>query len=196
MVLAKLCHSVTLPASPNVMQGNRLSADATIPTTILVVMGVSGTGKSTLGRALADALQWQFLEGDDFHPEDNIRRMRNGEPLKDEHRWPWLQRLHDALVDCQQSASHCVLSCSALKKSHRRKLVQQLTGIEFVYLCGEAEMILQRLRQRGGHFMPPELLDSQLAALEPPREAIFVPIDLSTRDQVAVVRQQLAHPTY
>jgi len=160
-------------------------------TNTLIVMGVSGTGKSTLARALAEELQWEFLEGDDYHPKANIEKMRRGEALTDEDRWPWLNAMHEIIVDKQHQKQPVVVTCSALKKSYREKLVRSLEGIEFVYLCGDPETILARMRQRKNHFMPAGLLDSQVAALEPPQTAIFIPIDLTTEEQVAAVIQQL-----
>ena len=165
-------------------------------TNTLIVMGISGTGKSTLGRALAKHLSWEFIEGDDYHPQINIEKMRNGTPLTDIDRWPWLDAMHQAIADSQQQKQSAVVTCSALKLSYRERLVQSLTGIEFVYLCGDPEMILARMAQRENHFMPAGLLDSQIAAMEPPEDAIFIPIDLGTDEQVDAVVQQLNSARY
>ena len=165
-------------------------------TNTLIVMGVSGTGKSTLARALAEQLQWEFLEGDDYHPKANIEKMRRGEALADEDRWPWLNAMHETIAEKQHQKQPLVVTCSALKKSYREKLVRNLEGVEFVYLCGDPETILARMRQRKKHFMPAVLLDSQVAALEPPETAIFIPIDLTTEEQVAAVIQQLQSSMY
>ena len=165
-------------------------------TNTLIVMGVSGTGKTTLARALAEKLQWVFIEGDDYHPQANIEKMRGGKALNDEDRWPWLDAMHDAIADQQQKQQPTVLTCSALKKSYRERLVRNLDDFEFVFLCGDPEMILARMQQRENHFMPPGLLDSQIAALEPPETAIFIPIDMTTDDQVKAVIQQLSSERY
>jgi len=165
-------------------------------TNTLIVMGVSGTGKSTLARALASKLQWAFLEGDDYHPQGNVEKMRRGEALTDDDRWPWLDAMHAAIADKQHHKQPVVVTCSALKKTYREKLVGKLDGIEFVYLCGDPQTILARMRQRKNHFMPADLLDSQIAALEPPQTAIFIPIDLTTEEQVAAVVRQLQSATY
>lgn len=167
-----------------------------ISTNALVVMGVSGTGKTTLGLALAKALAWQFVEGDDYHPQANLEKMRQQIALDDADRWPWLEKLHEVLKNNLQQGIKTVLSCSALKKTYRDKLVEDMPGIEFVYLCGDADMILKRLHGRKDHFMPPGLLDSQIASLEPPLQAIFVPIDLSTDKQVDAVIKQLQSMRY
>jgi gluconokinase len=158
---------------------------------IIVVMGVSGAGKSTLGRALAASLAWDFVEGDDYHPMVNIEKMRGGIPLNDEDRLPWLQALQDFLQRCEAEGKDMVLACSALKKDYRDLLAASAADIRFVYLSGERSLIRDRLKARQHHFMLPELLDSQLAALEPPRDAVPVPVQLSTRKQVDLLRKSL-----
>lgn len=147
-------------------------------------MGVSGSGKSTLGRALAARLDWDFIEGDDHHPADNIARMEAGRPLAEADRVPWLRRLNAILTDYDARGTDAVLACSALKRSHRQRLAAGITCIRFAYLCGDPEVIRERLASRSGHFMPAELLDSQVAALEPPGDAVLVPIHHSTPQQV------------
>lgn len=157
-------------------------------------MGVAGSGKSTFGRALACALGWAFVEGDDYHPRANVEKMARGEALDDTDREPWLQRLHRRIAELDASGTGAVVACSALKASYRTVLAGGLEDVRFVYLCGSVELIARRLRDRHGHFMPSDLLDSQIAALEPPEEAIFVPIDLSTDEQVRRVLQVLGKP--
>lgn len=131
----------------------------------LVVMGVSGVGKTTVGMALADALGWQYIEGDAFHPEANRRKMASGVALSDEDRWPWLDTLVEELDGCEGSA---VLACSALKLRYRDRLRSSHLPIHFVWLEGSEELISERLSARKGHYMPPSLLRSQLDALEVP----------------------------
>jgi gluconokinase len=162
------------------------------PIRTLVVMGVSGTGKSTLGRALSKSLAWRFVEGDDFHPEENLEKMSLGEPLNNDDRRPWLDKLNREIQNDQRRGVCSILACSALKKRYRDRLTHGLDGVQFVFLCGTRDVILDRLRNRRGHFMPSDLLDSQIAALEPPEDAIFVSVELSTELQVAEVVKQLS----
>lgn len=154
---------------------------------IIAVIGVSGSGKSTLGGALGEALHWTFVEGDDFHPPENVAKMRRRQPLDEADRGPWLAAIHHHLLALDRRGQDAVLACSALKKSHRATLAAGLRDIRFVYLCGDPELIRRRMRSRSGHFMPADLLDSQIAALEPPLDALLIPIDLSTEAQVAQV---------
>jgi gluconokinase len=136
--------------------------------TIAVVMGVSGSGKTTIGRALAHELAADFLEGDKFHPASNVAKMSRGEPLDDADRWPWLDRLAEELARARSSGMSVVLACSALKRSYRDRLRRGAPDLRLVYLKGDKALILERLRARKRHFMPPGLLDSQFKALEEP----------------------------
>jgi gluconokinase len=136
---------------------------------VIVVMGVSGSGKSTFGRALADALDWDFLEGDDMHPPSNIEKMREGIALDDDDRRLWLDHIATWISSEESHGRHGVVSCSALKRAYRDRLRQSGTAVRFVYIrvdCSELEL---RMRQRS-HFMPLALLDSQLRTLEEPIE--------------------------
>jgi gluconokinase len=135
---------------------------------IAVVMGVSGSGKTTIGRALASELGAEFLEGDKFHPPSNVAKMSRGEPLDDADRWPWLDRLAEELADARSSGRSVVLACSALKRSYRDRLRRGAPDLRLVFLKGDKVLILERLRARKQHFMPPGLLDSQFKALEEP----------------------------
>jgi gluconokinase len=135
---------------------------------IVVVMGVSGAGKTTIGRRLAERLEARFLEGDRFHPEANVAKMRSGLPLDDADRKPWLERLAAELLACQAAKGRAVLACSALRRAYREILAGGARDVAFVFLRGEKALILDRLGQRVDHFMPPSLLDSQFAALEEP----------------------------
>ena len=137
---------------------------------ILIVMGVAGSGKSTVGRLLAERLGWPFLDGDDFHPPENVEKMRRGIPLSDADRLPWLEHLRK-LVSRSGSA---VLACSALKESYRQILRGDDPRVRFVYLRADPALLASRLENRTGHFFARTLLDSQLAALEEPAEAIVV----------------------
>jgi len=147
-------------------------------------MGVSGSGKTTIGQLLAQDLGWSFYDGDDFHPQANIDKMRQGIPLTDEDRDSWLTALQhhiDTLLDNHQSA---VLACSALKQAYRDRLGGDQPAVRFIYLKGDYALIRQRLQNRRGHFMPADLLKSQFATLEVPKD---VPaIDISQTPEVIV----------
>jgi gluconokinase len=142
---------------------------------IVVVMGVAGSGKSTIGTRLAQALGVPFVEGDDFHDPENVERMARGEPLTDEVRQPWLDRLDRELHRRRETG--VVLAASALTDASRRRLTKGLDHVRFVVLTGDRELLGARLARRTGHFFDPELLDSQLATLEIPEDGIIVPVD-------------------
>ncbi|HYD99856.1 MAG TPA: gluconokinase [Alphaproteobacteria bacterium] len=131
----------------------------------LVVMGVSGCGKSEVARRIAAALGWAFVEGDSFHPAENIARMAAGQPLTDEHRWGWLAAIAEQIA--KAGGGGAVVACSALKRRYRDRL-REAGPLAFVHLDGDRETLRRRMEGRQGHFMPASLLDSQLAALEPP----------------------------
>lgn len=136
-------------------------------TMTLVVMGVSGVGKSSVAAGLVARTGWEFAEGDDFHTEENRRKMAAGHPLDDDDRWPWLRRIADWIGE-QESAGHgAVVTCSALKRSYRDLLGDGHPSVRFVHLLAPSELIAERIGARKGHYMPPTLLESQLAALEP-----------------------------
>ncbi len=141
--------------------------------TVIVVMGVSGAGKTAVGNALARRLGYDFVEGDDYHPPANLDKMSRGEALDDDDRRGWLEALAAAIGDWRAAGCDVVLSCSALKRSYREMLGQ---GVRVVYLRGDEELIRRRLAARRGHFMPPGLLASQLAALEEPTDALTIDI--------------------
>lgn len=145
------------------------------PTHSLIVMGVSGSGKSTIGRQLAQRLGWEFRDADDDHPAANVAKMKAGTPLTDADRAPWLAILAERVVRAGTSGKPLVLACSALKQRYREQLTGGDTGVRFVYLKGEKAQIAERMARRN-HFMPPTLLDSQFAALEEPTDAIEVSI--------------------
>lgn len=155
---------------------------------VIVAMGVSGTGKSTVGRALAETLDLPFLEGDDLHPESNVAKMAAGIPLTDDDRAPWLDRIA-AELDRPQ-----VVACSALKRRYRDRLRRAAPDLVLVYLHGDRALLESRMSQRDGHFMPTRLLDSQLATLEEPHpdeEAIPVDVSLTPAEIVEVVVERL-----
>lgn len=143
-----------------------------------VVMGVSGSGKTTVGGLVARRLGWVFADADTFHPEANIAKMAAGIPLSDEDRMPWLVALRALIDEHLASGRSLVLACSALKRQYRRVLADGSERVTFVYLKGSRELILRRMSERSGHYMQPELLDSQFEALEEPADALVFDIDL------------------
>jgi gluconokinase len=136
---------------------------------VVVVMGVSGCGKSTIAAMLAHRLNWIFEEGDWFHPPSNVEKMHAGVPLTDEDRWPWLHGIAAWIDATRRVGNHGTVACSALKRAYRDILVGERPDVRVVYLKGERDLIARRMAARDGHFMPPALLDSQFATLEEPR---------------------------
>jgi gluconokinase len=157
---------------------------------ILIIMGVVGAGKTTIGSLLASQLGWQFADADDFHPVANVEKIRHGIPLSDADREPWLERLRDAISDWIAIGENVVLACSALKRSYRAKL-EIGRDVRFVYLKGSASVIAQRLRARLGHFADESILASQFADLEDPENAVVVEINDTPERIVARIRQNL-----
>jgi len=167
---------------------------ASRPAEVILVMGVAGSGKTTVGRALAAALGWPFADADDFHPPANVAKMSAGRPLDDADRAPWLAALRadiDARLARHESA---VVACSALKASYRTQLAADHARIRFVLLHGSRELLHARLARRRGHFMRPEMLDSQLAALEPPADALALEISLAPAVLVAKILTAFSLP--
>lgn len=153
---------------------------------IVVLMGVSGSGKSTVGAALATALGWPLIDADDLHPAGNVAKMASGIPLTDDDRWPWLDRVVDELRRRTADGSSVVLACSALKQAYRDRLARA-GDVRFVHLRGDAATIGARLATRRHRYMPATLLESQFAALEPPVDAIDVDITTSVDAQVRAI---------
>ena len=150
---------------------------------IVILLGVSGAGKTTLGRQLAQNLGWKFYEADDFHPRANIDKMERGVPLTDQDRWPWLRSLREMIEQQLTARENAVLACSALRKTYRRYL-RVNEHVQFVYLRGSYELIANQIRQRHGHFMDPALLKSQFETLEEPEETEgILTIDLGRSPQ-------------
>jgi gluconokinase len=161
---------------------------------VLVVMGVSGSGKSTIAAMLAHRLNWIFEEGDWFHPPSNIEKMHRGEPLTDEDRWPWLEGIAAWIDATRRAGNHGTVACSALKRAYRDILVGERPDVRLVYLKGGRDLIARRLAARNGHFMPPALLDSQFATLEEPQpdeHPIVVPIAAHPREVVEQIVKKL-----
>lgn len=162
--------------------------------TALVVMGVSGSGKSTVGIALAGALGWDFRDGDAFHPAANVAKMRSGAPLTDDDRWPWLDAIAAHVAELERGGGHVVIACSALKRAYRDRLRASGACLRFVHLAGSFALIDARMKARRDHFMPASLLESQFATLEEPaadENAVRVPIDAEPEAIVAEVLGRL-----
>lgn len=136
---------------------------------IIVMMGICGSGKTTLGRRLAERLGIPFVEGDDYHPRENVAKMAVGTPLTDADRWPWLHRLGAAMGEWAAKGQDTVVSCSALRREYRDHLRAAAPDVRFVFLEGAVELVRERMARRHDHFMPVALIDSQIAALEDPR---------------------------
>jgi gluconokinase len=165
------------------------------PPCALIVMGVSGSGKTTIAGKLAERLCWSCEDGDRFHPKSNVEKMRAGHPLTDEDRAPWLKAIADEIDRLCRDGEHAVIACSALKRAYREILVHGRDDVRIIYLKGSCELIARRLSLRKGHFMPPTLLESQFATLEPPGLSecpIVADIDASVEAIVDAVVEQLA----
>ncbi|MFB6249867.1 MAG: gluconokinase [Salinibacter sp.] len=160
---------------------------------VVLLMGVSGSGKTTVGTRLAEALGWTFADGDDFHPASNVEKMRRGTPLTDADRWPWLRALQDYIGECLADDVPAVVACSALKAAYREVLLEDNPGAELVYLRGSYRLIRRRMEARPDHFFDAEMLDSQFEALEEPApdEALIVDVDAPPSAIVEAIRRRL-----
>jgi gluconokinase len=158
---------------------------------IVILMGVTGCGKTTVGTMLAEACGWDFHDADDYHPPQNVAKMRSGTPLTDEDRRPWLDRLNALLLDDARRGRSTVLACSALKQAYRERLVRGCTAARFVHLDADRELIRDRLHARKGHYMNPALVDSQFATLEAPQDALRLDAADTPDALVQRIRSQL-----
>jgi gluconokinase len=160
---------------------------------IVIVFGVSGAGKTTIGKLLAEQLGWRFYEGDDFHPRANIEKMRSGRPLTDEDRWPWLERLREQIKRSIIAKENAVLACSALKRTYRDRL-RVSDDVTFVFLRGDYALVTEQLSHRRGHFMNPELLRSQFADLqqpEPDEDVLTIELGRTPQELVEDIKTKL-----
>ena len=156
---------------------------------IVVLMGVSGAGKTTIGARLAARLGWRFIDADDHHPQANVAKMAAGIPLDDADRWPWL----DALNRLLRAEKDAVIACSALKESYRRRLLADIEGARIVYLYGSKALIASRIAERKHKYMPASLLESQFATLEPPAAAIPIDVAAPVEDSVDALIAAIRH---
>ncbi len=155
---------------------------------MLVVMGVSGSGKSTIGAAIAQRLGLDFVDGDSLHSVQSVAKMKAGTPLDDADRWPWLERIGAELADRDRWQRGLVIACSALKRAYRERIRAAAPGVRFVFLDGSPALLRDRLASRSGHYMPSALLDSQLRTLETPEddEADVIRIDVAAEPETLV----------
>jgi len=169
---------------------------------VIVIMGVAGSGKTTIGQALAAELRWPFRDADEFHPPANIAKMAAGTPLNDSDRAPWLAAIRAYIDATLSEGKSAVVTCSALKESYRETLSKDhaddsgnrtspTSAVRWVYLKGDAALVAERLSHRRGHFMKPEMLQSQLTTLEEPRDAVICDIAKTPAEIVAQVRREL-----
>lgn len=171
-----------------------MADDASKSPCAMIVMGVSGSGKSTVADKLAERLDWTYEDGDRFHPASNVAKMSAGQPLTDEDRWPWLQAIADEIDRVCKAGEHAVIACSALKRAYREVLVHGRHDVRIIYLDGTQALIASRLAARKGHFMPPGLLASQFKTLEPPDNSenpVTVSIDASVEAIIDDIVSQL-----
>lgn len=156
---------------------------------VIILMGVSGSGKTTIGRLLTDELGWNFADADDFHPPANIAKMSAGQPLNDADRVPWLAALRAYIERALAADENAVVACSALKESYRATLVVDPARVRVVFLHASRQLLLERLEQRASHFMKAGMLDSQLATLEPPADALSLDVSAPPDELVAEIRR-------
>ena len=159
---------------------------------LIIITGVSGVGKTTIGKLLSENMGWTFYEGDDYHTDVNLAKMRNGTPLTDDDRWPWLNALRTKISEIVLHEKDAVLSCSALKESYRMRLGSGLKDIVFVYLRGDYQLVRNRISARVGHFMSADLLVSQYSDLEEPQNGIIVDAALEPMEIINYLKQALS----
>lgn len=158
---------------------------------ILVLMGVSGAGKTTVGLQLSRDLGWPFFDADDFHPATNVEKMSRGIPLTDEERWPWLANLRQCMQEEEAAGRNAIFACSALKASYRRFLIEGGSCVTCVYLRGDRSLILSRLMDRADHFMKENMLAGQFSTLEEPDDCLCVDVTASPVEVAATIRREL-----
>ena len=161
------------------------------PIRFLIVMGVSGSGKTSVGKGLAESLGWDFFDADDFHPPENVAKMASGIPLDDSDRAPWLTALHDLISSSLKQNKPGVLACSALKERYRQQLMTGHAGVQLVYLKGSYDLIWSRMIVRKEHYMKPHMLEGQFEALEEPANALTIDISSPVDEILSKVLEQM-----
>jgi gluconokinase len=171
-----------------------MSSPAPLPKTprVIILMGVAGSGKTTIGENLAAALGWEFRDADAFHPPENVAKMSRGAPLNDEDRAPWLAAIRAYIERSLAEKRGAIVTCSALRARYRDVILVDAARVALVHLTGSPELLMERISGRKGHFMKPAMLQSQLDALEPPRDALTVDIDATPEEIVTKIRRALA----
>jgi gluconokinase len=159
---------------------------------VIVLMGVAGSGKTTIGMKLAAELGWEFRDADEFHPPENVSKMSSGIPLNDRDRAPWLTAIRTYVLDCLARDRGAIVTCSALKESYRQTIVPDPARVKLVHLTGDYPLLLERMVARQGHFMKPEMLKSQFATLEPPAGAVTIDVAQPPDAIVAQIRRDLS----
>jgi gluconokinase len=184
------------PSSDSPRVSNPHGEEKPIPGYCIIVMGVSGSGKSGVGSRVAEALGARFIDGDDLHPESNIAKMAHGIPLQDEDRLPWLDRIREAARTVVDSGQNIVIACSALKRAYRERLRLNECRVSFLFLDGDYELVSNRMKQRTGHFMKEAMLKSQFQTLERPvNEPDVLEVDIRlSMDKVAGLAVELLRP--
>ena len=160
-------------------------------TRFFLVMGVSGSGKTSVGKSLAERLGWRFYDADDFHPPENVAKMAKGIPLDDADRAPWLAALHDLISSSLRENRPGVLACSALKERYRQQLMQGTEGVRIIHLKGSFDLIWSRMQERTDHFMKPQMLKSQFNTLEEPADALSMDVSMSVDEIVQEVMKHM-----
>jgi carbohydrate kinase (thermoresistant glucokinase family) len=158
---------------------------------IVLVMGVSGSGKTTIGEALARELDWTYLDADDYHPQANVAKMAAGVALQDSDRWPWLEKINEELLKIEERGESALVGCSALKEAYRECLARGLRDFEIVYLRGDFTLIQSRIAARKHRFMPATLLQSQFDTLEPPARAVEVDVSAPMESSLSKIKREL-----
>lgn len=162
---------------------------------IVLLMGVSGSGKTTVGKVLSHRIGWPFYDSDDFHPLANIEKLRSGIPLTDEDRLPWLEKIHEKMLELDEAGQSGIFGCSALKNSYRELLSAGIKNFFIVHLLGDKELIRTRVTTRQGHFMSPSLIDNQFNTLERPSDALELDVQKSAEEIADIIESALLEHT-
>lgn len=189
--IAVECEVEKTPNRPNRKRVFLKIGEQAIMAIAIILIGVSGCGKSSVGNGLADKLNWPFYDGDDYHPQSNIDKMAQGLPLNDSDRQPWLERLHDLIAEHLNEKKSLIMACSALKSKYRQTLAGGRSNVKFVYLAGSFDLIYRRMQKRRKHYMKAEMLHSQFADLELPQNALTVLVDQPVDAIVAEIIENL-----